>query len=119
MALICSPGGGDFPTSADQISHDQIGTSIPEKDPDFVGCGAYPTGDSLFKKNRSSWVAQSVKHPTSAQVMISRFVSSSPTLGSVLTARSPEPASDSGSPSLSVPPLLMLFLSVSRFKDEH
>ena len=33
------------------------------------------------------WVAQSVKHPTSAQVMISQSVSSSPTLGSVLLLR--------------------------------
>ena len=32
-----------------------------------------------------AWVAQSVKHPTSAQVLISRFMSSSPTSGSVLT----------------------------------
>ena len=37
-------------------------------------------------------------------------VSSSPTSGSVLTAQSLEPASDSVSPSLSVPPLLMLCL---------
>ena len=43
---------------------------------------------------RGTWVAQSVKHPTLAQVMISRFVSSSPASGSVLTARSLEPASD-------------------------
>ena len=35
------------------------------------------------------WVAQSDKRPTSARVMISRFVSSSPTLGSVLMAQSP------------------------------
>ena len=34
-------------------------------------------------------MAQSVKHPTSAQVLISRFMSSSPVSGSVLTARSP------------------------------
>ena len=34
-----------------------------------------------------AWVAQSVERPTSAQVTISRLVSSSPTLGSVLTAR--------------------------------
>ena len=59
-----------------------------------------------------AWVAQSVEHPTSAQVMISRFVSSSPASGSVLTAQSLEPASDSVSPSLSAPPLLMLCLSV-------
>ena len=51
-----------------------------------------------------AWVAQSVDHPTLAQVMISRFVGSSPTSGSVLTARSLEPASDSVSPSLSASP---------------
>ena len=51
-------------------------------------------------------MAQSVKHPTSAQVMISRFVGSSPTSGSGLTAQSLEPVSDSVSPSLSAPPLL-------------
>ena len=49
-------------------------------------------------------MAQSVKHRTSAQVMISRFAGLSPTLGSVLTARSLEPASDSGSPSVSALP---------------
>ena len=42
----------------------------------------------------------SVKRPTSAQVMISRSVSSSPASGSVLTAQSLEPVSDSVSPSL-------------------
>ena len=56
-------------------------------------------------------MAQSVKRPTSAQVMISWSVSLSPVLGSVLTAQSLEPASDSVSPSLSAPPLLMLYLS--------
>ena len=55
---------------------------------------------------------QLVKGPTSSQVMISQFVSSSPTLGSVLTAQSLEPASDSVSPSLSAPPPLMLYLSL-------
>ena len=58
-----------------------------------------------------AWVAQSVKRLTSAQVMILWFVSSSPTLGSVLTAQSLEPASDSVTPSLSAPPPLVLFLS--------
>ena len=48
-----------------------------------------------------AWVAQSVERLTSAQVMISRFVSSSPTSGSVLTARSLEPALDSASLSYS------------------
>ena len=41
-----------------------------------------------------AWVTQSVKHLTLAQVMISRFMGSSPVSGSVLTARSLEPASD-------------------------
>ena len=50
-----------------------------------------------------AWVAQSVECLTSAQVMISQLVSSSPTSGSVLTARSPEPASDSVPPSFSAP----------------
>ena len=63
-----------------------------------------------------AWVAQSVKHLTSAQVMISQFVSSSPVSGSVLTAQSPEPASDSVSPSLSAPPLLMLCLCLKNKK---
>ena len=35
-----------------------------------------------------SWVAQSVKHQTLAQVMISQLMSSSPTAGPVLTAQS-------------------------------
>ena len=58
-------------------------------------------------------MGQSVEHPTSARVMISRFVSSSPTSGSVLTAQSLKPASDSVSPSLSAPPPLVLCLSLS------
>ena len=62
-------------------------------------------------------MAQWVKHPTSAQVMISRFVGSSPASGSVLTARSLEPASDSVSPSLSLPlPAHTLSLSLSKTK---
>ena len=61
-----------------------------------------------------AWMAQSVKHPTSAQVRISRSGSSSPVLGSVLTAQSLEPVSDSVSPSLSDPPPFMLCLSLSQ-----
>ena len=57
-------------------------------------------------------MAQLVKCLTSAQVMILRFMSSSPALGSVLIAQSLEPASDSVSPSLSAPLLLTLCLSV-------
>ena len=60
-----------------------------------------------------AWVAQSVEQLTSAQVMISLFVSSkpAPAWGSVLTAQSLEPASDSVSHSLSASPPLVLSLS--------
>ena len=77
-----------------------------------------PFSSPRFKNMlRGYWgasVAQSVKRQTSGQVMISRFVGSSPTSGSVLTAQSLEPASDSVSPSLSAPPPFMLCLSVSK-----
>ena len=56
------------------------------------------------------WVAPLVKQLTVAQVTILQFVSSSPVLGSVLTAQSLEPASDSVSPPLSAPPLLITCL---------
>ena len=60
-------------------------------------------------------MAQLVERPTWAQVMISGFVGSSPTSGSVLTAQSLELALDSVSPlSLSAPPLLTLSLSLSK-----
>ena len=68
----------------------------------------------------SAWGAQSVKRPISAQVMISRFVGSSPAWGSVLTARSLVPASDSVSSSLSLllsPLMLCLSLSLSLKKN--
>ena len=58
-------------------------------------------------------MAQFVKRPTSAQVMILWFVSSSPASGSVLMAQSLEPASDSVPSSLSAPRLLTLCLSLS------
>ena len=57
-------------------------------------------------------MVQSVKHPTLAQGVISRFVGLSPTPGSV-TAQNLEPASDSVSSFLSAPLLLMLALSLS------
>ena len=56
-------------------------------------------------------MAQSVKHLASAQVMVSWFVDSSPASGSVFTARSLEPASDSVSPPLSTPLVRILSLS--------
>ena len=64
-------------------------------------------------------MAQSVKHPTLAQVMISQFAGSSPASGSVLTAQSLEPASDSVSPSFSLcpSPTHALSLSVSKINE--
>ena len=60
-------------------------------------------------------MAQSVKRPTSSQVVILRLVGGlSPALGSVLTARSLEPASVSVSPSISAPLLLVLCVSLSK-----
>ena len=50
--------------------------------------------------------------------MISRFVGSSPASGSVLTARGLEPASESVSPFLSAPPLLVLCLINKHLKNE-
>ena len=59
-------------------------------------------------------MAQSVKHLTSAQVMTSWLMGLSLALGSVLTAQSLEPASDSVSPSQSSPPPLVLSHSLSK-----
>ena len=51
-------------------------------------------GSDKSLKFRGTWVAQMVKHLTLAQVMILRFVGSSPVSDSVLTAQSLEPVSD-------------------------
>ena len=69
---------------------------------------------------KNAWVAQPVDHPTPAQVMI-RSVSSSPVSGSVLTAWSLEPASDSVSSSLSLcpSPTHALSLSVSKINNPY
>ena len=61
-------------------------------------------------------MARSVKRPTSAQVMISLLMSSSPVSGSVLTAQSLELASDSVS--LPLPCSLSLSLSL-KYKIKH
>ena len=69
---------------------------------------------SKISKHWGAWVAQSVKCPTSAQNMISRFVSPSPAWGSVLTAQSLEPASDSVSPLSAPPPLCSVSLCLTK-----
>ena len=66
-----------------------------------------------------AWVAQSVGHLTSVQVMMSQFMGSSPTSGSMLTAQSLEPDSDSVFPSLSAPSLLMLCFCLSEIDIKH
>ena len=66
----------------------------------------------IIKETGRAWLTQLVKRPTSSQVMTSRFGGSSPASGSVLTAQSLVPASDSVSPFLSALPLLTLCLSV-------
>ena len=76
------------------------------------------TDIDMLKNNGLSWgawVSQSVECPTLAQVMISQLLGSSSALGSVLTAQSLEPASDSVSPSLSLSTrALSLSLSLSQ-----
>ena len=90
--------------------------SPPESSYNLEGSSKHNLKITLKQRCKGIWVAQSVKRPISAHVMISQFMSSNPTLGSVLTAQSLEPASDSMSPSLSVPPLLALSLSLSNIK---
>ena len=63
-------------------------------------------------KAECTWVAQLVELPTSAQVMISRSMSSSLASSFGLTTQSLKSALDSLSPSLSAPPLLALSLSL-------
>ena len=62
-----------------------------------------PPSLSRVSQFGGTWVAQLVECQTLAEVMITWFLSSSTMAGSVLTARSLEPTSDSLSPSLSLP----------------
>ena len=71
-------------------------------------------GPKLKKKSRCAWVAQSVGRLTLAQVTILQFVGLSPASGSVPTAWSLEPASESVSPSLCSSHAHALSLSVSQ-----
>ena len=100
----CPPGrGGD---RGPQRAGVHLGPTVARLGPVLVLCKVSLVGGWIFCGD--AWVAQSVGHPTSAQVMISRSVGPSPASGSVLTAQSLEPVSDSVSPSLSAPPLLTL-----------
>ena len=103
-------------TETRHIPHN--GISLGQKQ---EGSGTRPTTWMNLRNtlDRGAWGAQSVKRPTSAQVAISRSVSSSPASGSGLMARSLEPASDSVSPCLSAHPPLALFLSRSQILNEH
>ena len=80
----------------------------------IMGVSPQATGTMLKCKSWGTWVAQLAERLTSAQVMISQLVDSSPVSGPVLTAQGLEPASDSVSPSLSTPPPLTFCLSLSK-----
>ena len=88
------PRGFDFPSPLSSQFHTQKGPPFP------FSCRAIPnlnfplqTPSPVFALSENdfggTWVAQSVKRPTWAQVTISWFVSSSPALGSLLSAQSP------------------------------
>ena len=62
---------------------------------------------------RAASLKEGIGFTTSAQVMITWLVASSPVSGSVLTVQSLEPASDPGSPSLSLPLARSRSLSLS------
>ena len=72
----------------------------------YTGCQLRESQENGVQTMMSgrTWVAQLVKRPTSAQVMISQFTGSSPASGSLLTAQSLEPPSDPVSPSLAALP---------------
>ena len=72
-----------------------------------------------YLKAQGAPMAQSVKCPTSTQVMISQLVSSSPESGSVLTVQSLEPALDSVSLSLCPFPAHALSLSPSKINIKN
>ena len=97
--------GEDTGTHRDSWAPGRCAHSIPSRPWDYAA----------FQGRGDFWgirVAQSVKRLTSARVTISQCVSLSSASGSVLTAQSPEPASDSVSPTLSAPPLVTLCISL-------
>ena len=112
--VMISRSVGSSPASGSVLTAQSLGPASDSVSPSTSAPPLLVLCLSKINKNRGTWVAQSVGRPTSAQVMISQSVSSSPASGSALTAQSLEPALDSVSPSLSAPPPLMLCLSVSK-----
>ena len=88
---------GSSPTSGTVLTAWSLERALDSVSPS-LSFPSYTHSLSLKNKHflkRRLWAPQSVEHPTLAQVMISQFVGSSPTLGSVLTAQNLEPALDS------------------------
>ena len=85
--------------------------------------GSWQEGIILLKhkvKSLGTWVTQSVKRPTSAQVMILQFLGLSPALGSVLTAQTEPGACFTFCLPLCHSPTHTLYLSLSLSKiNEH
>ena len=81
-----------------------------------TGCISIPWSRNHFNNNANpgAWMGQSVKRPTLAQVIISRFAGLSPAWGSVLTAQSLEPTSHSVSAFLSLPLPCLCSFSLSQ-----
>ena len=103
-----SPASGSVLTARSPEAASGSVSPSPSAPPPLTLCLSFSLKKkyTLKKKKKlhqlwDTWVTQSVKRPTPAQVMISWFVGLSPASGSVLTAQSLEPASDSVSSSLS------------------
>ena len=96
-------------TQMPQVFHQPILVFVLISDPQVLAHGC-PAKSHIFQP-WGTWEAQSVERPTLAQVTISRFVSSSPTWGSAVSA---EPTLDHLSPSVSAPPPLLLSVFLSQ-----
>ena len=115
LGVLCPPLPLPLPARSLSLSLSKISKHEKQQLP---VCAQNDPSCSRNAPTGGAWVAQSAERLTLAQVMISQFVGSSPASGSLLTAQSLEPASDSVSPSLSAPPPLMLCLSLSPSKNE-
>ena len=101
-SLLCAPATARHP-SFESLSHTVSSGSSPPNIPSSPavlgspspqakgrGMALWDSHHSLLRNvlPRGTWVAQLAKHPASVQVMISLFVSSSPSTGSLLSGRS-------------------------------